>query len=196
MTTPDIEFDPDDNFANSFQASADGDDDATPEAMVWQLLLLINPGDEEAALQQFAAYRDALADADADEVERVWLLKDVIDWKSGFHVEETDAASFIDSVTELAARWSLRIDWGVEDPTDDDFLNDTDVPALMAVAYDRLREYGYTLWTWNTAMGVAAKAAAGADTHAGWITLSRDDEAMRALAQELGIELRAGSDAF
>jgi hypothetical protein len=32
--------------------------------------------------------------------------------------------------------------------------------------------------------------------HAGWITLGRDDDAMRALAAELGIELRAGSDAF
>jgi hypothetical protein len=75
----------------------------------------------------------------------------------------------------------------VEDPTDDDFLAITDVPTLMALAYDRLREYGYTLWTWNTSAD---------DMHAGWITLSRDDDAMRALAAELGIELRAGSDAF
>jgi hypothetical protein len=73
----------------------------------------------------------------------------------------------------------------------DDFLAATDVPTLMAVAYDRLREYGYSLWAWNTATGTA-----GDDMHAGWITLSRDDEAMRALAAELGIELRPGSDAF
>ena len=56
----------------------------------------------------------------------------------------------------------------------------------MAIAYDRLREYGYTLWTWNTA----------SDAHAGWITLSRDDEAMRVVAPALGIEVRAASDAF
>jgi hypothetical protein len=74
----------------------------------------------------------------------------------------------------------------VEDPTDDDFLVDTDVPSLMATAYDRLREYGYTLWTWNT----------GSDAHAGWITLSRDDEAMQVIAPALGIELRAASDAY
>ena len=55
MNMPDIEFDPDDNFAHSFEAGADADEDDTPEALVWQLLLLINPGDEEAALQQFAA---------------------------------------------------------------------------------------------------------------------------------------------
>ena len=42
----------------------------------------------------------------------------------------------------------------------------------------------------------AATGTAGDDMHAGWITLSRDDEAMRALAAELGIELRPGSDAF
>ena len=186
MNTPDIEFDPDDNFAHSFEAGADADDEETPEALVWQLLLLINPGDEETALQQFAAYRDALAETGAEDTEPVWLLKDVIDWKSGFYVDWTDVATLIDSITELASRWNLRIDWGVEDPTDDEFLNDTDVPALMAIAYDRLREYGYTLWTWNT----------NGDAHAGWITLSRDDEAMRVIAPALGIELRAASDAY
>ena len=186
MTHPDREFDPDDNFANSFDPGIDADEEDTPEALVWQLLLLINPGDEEMALQQFSAYRDALAEAGDDEVEPVWLLKDAIDWKSGFYVDWADPQSLIDSIAELVARWNLRIDWGVEDPTDDEFLDAVDVPALMAIAYDRLREYGYTLWTWNTA----------SDAHAGWITLSRDDEAMRVVAPALGIEVRAASDAF
>lgn len=188
---PDIEFDPDDNFAHSFDAGAHADGDDTPEALVWQLLLLINPGDPESALQQFAAYQDALAEADADDAVAVRLLKDVIDWKAGFHVAANDPAAFIDSITELVARWNLRIDWGVEDPGDDEFLDGTDVATLMAVAYDRLREYGYTLWTWNTSEGIG-----DGDTHAGWISLSSDDEAMRAVAAALEIELRAGSDAF
>lgn len=191
MTVPDTEYDPDDNFANGFDPGMDVDEDDTTEALVWQLLLLINPGDEETALQQFAGYREALAEAGDDDDEPVWLLKDVIDWRSGFHVDAQDRQSLVDSVTELAARWNLSIDWGVEDPTDDEFLAATDVPALMATAYDRLREYHYTLWTWNTAGGVDAGEA-----HAGWITLSRDDEAMQAVAAALGIELRAGSDAF
>lgn len=191
MTMPDTEFDPDDNFANSFDAGADADEDDTPEALVWQLLLLINPGDAESALQQFEAYQEALAEAGADAAAPVWLLNDVIDWKAGFHVAAADPAAFIDSINELVARWNLRIDWGVEDPGDDDFLDGADVAALMAVAYDRLREYGYTLWTWNTSEGIG-----DGDTHAGWITLSSDDEAMRALAAALEIELRAGSDAF
>ncbi len=186
MTHPDREFDPDDNFANSFDAGIDADEEDTPEALVWQLLLLINPGDEEMALQQFSAYRDALGEAGDQEIEPVWLLKDAIDWKSGFYVDWADPQSLIDSITELAARWNLRIDWGVEDATDDDFLAAADVPSLMSIAYDRLREYGYTLWTWNTA----------SDAHAGWITLSRDDEAMRVVAPALGIEVRAASDAF
>jgi hypothetical protein len=185
MNMPDREFDPDDNFANGFDVGMDIDDDATPEALVWQLLLLINPGDEETALQQFAAYRDALAPG-TDDDEPVWVLKDVIDWRSGFYVDAAEVATLIDAIDELAARWNLRIDWGVEDPTDDEFLAAIDAPALLATAYDRLREYGYTLWTWNT----------GDDAHAGWIALARDDEAMQVLAPALGIELRAASDAF
>jgi hypothetical protein len=194
MNADDPEFDPDDNFANHLQADADIDPDAddTPEALVWQLLLLINPGDEESALQQFAEYRDALAESDPDEVQPVWLLKDVIDWKAGFYVDGTDAVSFIDTITELSARWNLRIDWGVEDASDEDFLADADVPSLMAVAYDRLREYGYSLWTWNTANGPSGDE----DMQAGWITLSSDDEAMQELAHALDIELRPGSDPF
>ena len=187
MTSPDTEFDPDDNFANGFYPGIDIDEDDTTEALVWQLLLLINPGDEETALQQFEAYREALAEGGDVDAEPVWLLKDVIDWRSGFYVDAQDRQSLVDSVTELASRWNLRIDWGVEDPTDDEFLAATDVPALMAIAYDRLREYHYTLWTWN---------AAGGEAYAGWITLSRDDEAMQAVAAALEIELRAGSDAF
>ena len=189
MGAPDREFDPDDNFENSREHEAmlpDEDDEASVEALVWQLLLAINPGDEEAALRQFDGYRDAVAANGGDAGEPMARLKDVIDWTSGFHVEADDPATFIDAINELVARWNLAVDWGVEDVGDDEFLADTDVPALMAVAYDRLREYGYTLWTWD----------AGAEAHAGWITLSRDDDAVRVLAPALGIDVRPGSDAF
>jgi hypothetical protein len=189
MNNPDHEYDPDDNFAGNFEAGMEVDDDDTTEALVWQLLLLINPGDEDTALQQFDAYRE-MEEGDAD-TEPVWRLKDLIDWRSGFYVDASDRASLVDSLTELAARWNLRIDWGVEDPTDAEFLASTDVPTLMQTAYDRLREYDYTLWTWNTAGGPGDD-----DVHAGWITLSRDDEAMQAVAAALEIELHRGNDAF
>ena len=194
MNIHDPEFDPDDNFANHQQAGTDVDLEGADsrEELVWQLLLLINPGDEESALQQFTEYREALEAVDPDEVEVSWLLKDVIDWKAGFFVDADDAVSFIDTITELAARWNLVIDWGVEDASDEDFLAEADVASLMAVAYDRLREYGYSLWTWNTASGPSGQE----DVNAGWMTLSTDDEGMQEVAHELGIELRPASDPF
>jgi hypothetical protein len=186
MHAPDTEYDADDNFANFADGlgAEDGiDEDAGTEQLVWQLLLLVNPGDEETALQQFGQYQDATADAGEDEIEPAWLLKDIIDWKSGFQVQDDDAAAFVESITELVSRWNLDIDWGVEDPTDDEFLADADTAALVRIAHDALRTHGYTLWLWET----------GTDPPAGWITLGRDDEAMRAIAPALGIEVRTGA---
>ena len=185
MPLPDTEFDPDDNFASGFDPDMEVDEDAGHEALVWQLLLLVNPGDEETAMQQFGAYQDATADAGEDEFEPAWVLKDIIDWKSGFQVHDDDATAFVEAITELVARWNLELDWGVDDPTDDDFLAGASIPGLLQVAYDALRAYGYTLWLWET----------GTETTAGWISLSRDDEAMRAIAPALGIELRPGGQA-
>jgi hypothetical protein len=173
------EYDPDDNFARSFGPETDIDEEAALEAVAWQFLLLINPGDEDAAMQQFAACRDNLDEGD----DPVWLLRDAIDWKSGFYVEDRDPAGLIEVLDELASRFNLRIDWGVEDPSDEDFLSEAEVPALIGVAYDRLREHHYTLWTWET----------GHDSHAGWITQQRDDEALRLVAGTLGFHVRTGN---
>ena len=184
MTLPDHEFDPDDNFRHAFDDEDDMDLDDT-EALVWNLLVLINPGDEETALRQFAAYRDATGEAGTEPDQVLWTLKDAIDWTSGFYVDWKDIDSFVAAIDELAARWNLRIDWG-GDLDDEDFAQDLDVPALMTTAHDRLREHGYTVWNWNT----------GGDGYAGWIALSRDDEAMLALCSLLGVEVRPGSDPF
>ncbi|WP_238346303.1 DUF6630 family protein [Luteimonas saliphila] len=179
MTLPDEEFDPDDNYTGDTER-AQIDDDLGAEALVWQLLLVINPGDEDAALQQFGAFQEALDGGDAEDVDAVWLLKDVIDWKSGFHIDETEPGALIDCLAELAARFNLRIDWGVEDPTDAAFLARVSPDALLETAHEQLRLDGYTLWTWET----------GTDARAGWMTLSSDDEAMRVIAPALGIEVR------
>lgn len=181
MTLPDNEADYGDDPPDDEGIEAE---ELTTEALVWQVLLLVNPGDEETALRQFSHYREALQEA-GGEAEPVWALKEAIDWTSGFFVDWKDKESFIDSVAELVRRWNLEIDWG-GDPSDEDFLDATDVPELMSTAYDRLREHGYTLWTWDT----------GSDSYGGWITSSRDDEAMRLLAAALNIELRPGSDSF
>lgn len=182
MHLPDNEADYGDHDIDPVET--DDTAELTPEALVWQLLLLINPGDEETALRQFSHYREAMVEADAEDAT-VWALKDAIDWTSGFYVDWKDTATFIDALNELVRRWNLQIDWGGE-ASEDEFLDNTDIPALMSTAYDRLREYGYTLWTWDT----------GSDSFGGWITLSTDDEAMRLVAVALDIELRPGSDSF
>ena len=91
-------------------------------------------------MRQFSTYREAVVESEGEEVEPVWLLKDVIDWTSGFYVDWKDNESFIDSVAELVARWNLEIDWG-GDQADEEFLDATDVPALMSTAYDRPVSY-------------------------------------------------------
>lgn len=178
--THDHDFDPDDNFAIHGDADApELDEEAAQEALVWQWLLRVNPGDEDAALQQFRVFQEAWVEAGADESDVADLLHDASDWRSGFEIAETDAAGMVQALDELAARWSLRIDWGVEDPTDEAFLAAAEVPGLLDTAFDRLREYGYTVWVRETDGG-----------YAGWITLSRDDEGMRMLSAALGLDLR------
>lgn len=93
----------------------------------------------------------------------------------GLFVDWKDTDAFIAAIDELSARWNLRIDWG-GDLDDEEFSSDLSVPDLMAVAFDRLREHGYSLWNWNT----------GGDAYAGWIALSRDDDAMLTLTSLLG----------
>lgn len=187
MTQPERDHDPDDNFANSSDAGFDVDDEADTEALVWQLLLLINPGDEDAALQQFGDWQEALALIDPDEDDPLALLAGMIDWKSGFRIAADDPKGLIESLDELAARWNLDIDWGLDDADDEAFLDDTDVASLIARAYAQLREHGYSLWTWNL------RGGASEEVYSGWIALRRDEEAMLALANALGIEVRLGS---
>lgn len=177
MTPSDDEFDADDYLDED-----DGDDDSV-ESRVWQLLLLINPGDEDMALQQFADYRDAAAQANDDEIEPIDIIRRVIDWRSGFYVDAQDTHALMQAIDELSSRWNISIDWG-GDPDDDDFHADMDAPSLFATAYDRLAEHGYTLWAWETED----------DSYAGWVTLKRDNEPFRELATLLGINMRLGSE--
>jgi len=158
-------------------------DDESVEAKVWQLLLLINPDDEELALQQFTDYREAVAEDEALADEPVGLIGHVIDWRSGFMVDANDLRSLVQAIDELCSRWNLSIDWA-GDPHEDEFFEDMDAASLFSIAYDSLAGFGYTLWSWETE----------GDRHAGWMTLTRDAEPMRELATQLGINLRLGSE--
>ncbi|MDE2154802.1 MAG: hypothetical protein KGJ32_02745 [Xanthomonadaceae bacterium] len=183
MSNFDDEHDHDYDHDHDFGFGFDEDGDDSPEALVWQLLQLINPGDEEAALQQFADYREAVAEADPDDVVPIEVIGRVIDWRSGFIVDAHDLHSLVQAIDELSSRWNLAIDWN-GDPHDDEFFDDLDAAALFAIAHDRLAESGYTLWARET----------GGDSYAGWITLTRDREPLRELATALEIELRLGSE--
>lgn len=171
------EYDPDDNFSHAFHAQASVDEDDALETVAWQFLLLVNPDDEDAALQQFAAFRLAL-DAAGEDPDPAPLLRDAIDWKAGFHVGEDDAQGLMEALDELAARWRLRIDWGV----DDDAMALPDTGALLQAAFAQLRERHYSLWTVET----------GEATLAGWITHERDEETMQLIAGALGMSARPG----
>ncbi|RDS81901.1 hypothetical protein DWU99_15900 [Dyella psychrodurans] len=177
VTSSDSDFDSEHDFDEKERV------DDSVEACVWQLLVLINPGDEEMALQQFADYRDAVAQADENDVEPIEIIRRVIDWRSGFYVDGQDTRALVQAIDELSSRWNISIDWG-GDPDDDDFHSDIDAASLFAVAYDRLLEHGYTLWAWE----------AEDDSYGGWITLKRDNEFLRELAISLGINMRLGSE--
>jgi inorganic pyrophosphatase len=171
------EYDPDDNFGHAFHPQAAVDDEDALEQVAWQFLLLANPDDEDAALQQFGAFRQALDEA-GDDPDVALLLREAIDWKAGFHVAEDDAQGLMEVLDELAGRWRLQIDWGLDD--DDDALPDTS--ALLRAAFTQLRERHYSLWTLET----------GEATLAGWITRERDEEAMHLVAAALAMPARVG----
>ena len=61
----DHELEPDEEFDLS---------ELGPEALAWQLLLLINPGDEDAAMRQFSGYREALIEAGGEAAEHLDFL--------------------------------------------------------------------------------------------------------------------------
>lgn len=177
MTPSDDDFDTEHGLD---EQETDGD---SVEASVWHLLLLINPGDEEMAMQQFADYRDAVVQAGENEVEPIDVIRRVIDWRSGFYVDARDTRALVQAIDELSSRWNISIEWG-GDPDDDDFHTDIDGASLFAIAYDRLLEHGYTLWAWEVED----------DRCAGWITRKRDNEPLREVATSLGINMRLGSE--
>ncbi|MEP7187004.1 MAG: hypothetical protein ABI767_14325 [Rhodanobacter sp.] len=173
--------DDDDDF--DVEREFDDLDEDSVEASVWQLLLLINPGDEESALQQFVDYRESIAEDEAGDTVPLDLIGRVIDWRSGFIVEQHDVRSLVQAINELSSRWNLSVDWN-GDPDEDEFYDDMDAASLFSTAYDSLAGFGYTLWSWE----------AEEHRYAGWMTLTRDVEPMRELATVLEINLRLGSD--
>lgn len=165
--------------------------EASHLAAIDRLIALINTREEGTAAQR-AAFREALEDADEEDLEdfgddpAIWVLKDVIDWDTGFFVDWKDTESFIGAVDKLAQARGVSIAWGVEDPLDEEFLDSTDVPALMALAHGQLAAQGLTLWNWAT----------DSDCYGGWIARSQDDAAMVEVSEQLGVRFRTGDLPF
>lgn len=157
---------------------------------LWRLIELIDFDDAAMVEKHQMLFDEALANSDdADAVEGqelLWILKDVIDWEAGFYVDWKDTTSFISCMDELCARVDIELDWGVEDPQDEEFLEKASVPDLMELAHEQLRLAGITLWNWNT----------DGDAYAGWIARGEDDEEMTTLAETLGLEIRTGDQAY
>ncbi|NUA26813.1 DUF6630 family protein [Cupriavidus basilensis] len=157
---------------------------------LWRLIELIDFDDAAMVEKHQMLFDEALANSDDADVvegqELLWILKDVIDWEAGFYVDWKDATSFISCMDELCARVDIELDWGVEDPEDEEFLEKASVPELMELAHEQLRLAGITLWNWNT----------DGDAYAGWIARGEDDEEMTTVAETLGLEIRTGDQAY
>lgn len=162
-------------------------DDESRQA-VERLLGMINFDDGAMVEKQLALLDEALEEADdtVEGTELLSLVQDVVDWEAGFQVEQNDTATFIDCMNQLAARVALVLDWGVDDPEDEDFLGSTSVPELMEQAHEQLRAAGITLWHWEIGSGV----------YAGWIARAEDDDEILAIGETLGVELRIGDQPF
>ncbi|CAM3369420.1 hypothetical protein [Cupriavidus taiwanensis] len=163
-------------------------DDDTQDAIA-RFFALINLDDSAQTSAQLAMFEDALLDAEDDDTdgpELLWVIREVIDWQSGFFVDWKDAQSFIGCLNQLCERVDLELDWGTDDPEDEAFLESTSVPELMELAHNQLRVAGYTLWNWDT----------GGDAYAGWITRSEDDEEMLELAEILRFEVRPADQPY
>jgi hypothetical protein len=163
-------------------------DEDTQEA-VRKFFTLINLGDIAQTEAQLALFDEALMDAEDDDTEGqelLWVIREVIDWQSGFFVDGKDCESFIGCLNQLCERMDLEIDWGNDDTEDDAFLDSTSVAELMELAHNQLRVAGYTLWNWDT----------GGDAYAGWITRSEDDEDMLDIAETLRLDIRPGEQPY
>ncbi|MDK3021989.1 hypothetical protein QO239_05145 [Cupriavidus taiwanensis] len=163
-------------------------DDDTQDAIA-RFFALINLDDSAQTSAQLAMFEDALLDAEDDDTEGpelLWVIREVIDWQSGFFVDWKDAQSFIGCLNQLCERMDLELDWGTDDPEDEAFLESTSVPELMELAHNQLRVAGYTLWNWDT----------GGDAYGGWITRSEDDEEMLDLAEILRFDVRPADQPF
>lgn len=154
------------------------------------LFELINPSNIDRADDQHAAFLELLEQKAEDEisssVELMWLVKEATEGESSFCVSWRGAPEFIGALTAILPDEDTEIDWGTDDPNDEDFLQSTTVPELLRQAYASLLDLGYTLWCWDTE----------GDTYVGWLTQSIDEGELMDVAERLGINVRTAEEPF
>jgi hypothetical protein len=149
-----------------------------------KLIELINPS-AELAQQQLAKFRETLLSED-DEPSILWVIKDIVDWESGYFVDWKDTESFVHCVMKLADRWGVTLTFGCQDPFSRDFLYQVTVPELLNKAHAELLPKGFALWSWDTEN----------DCYSGWITRAISASEVATISSTLDIEVRSGDRSF
>lgn len=116
----------------------------------------------------------------------LWLLNDITDWELTYFVDWKDTESFVECLSGIAKRWGATLTFGVDDPLDEDFLDETEVPELMIRAHGELLPQRLLLWNWDTE----------GDAYGGWITRTESESAVLEAGEALGVEIRTGDQPF
>lgn len=156
-----------------------------------QLIALVSPTPEMAA-EHLQAFRELELDEDDieefedDPKQLMWMVKDIADWESVFYVDWKDTESFVQSVQQLAEARDAQVTFGVDDPEDEDFLENHSVSQLMVLAHAELQKQGLVLWNWSTLE----------DCYSGFITTPAAAADLSEIAGMLEVQFREGSEPF
>jgi hypothetical protein len=176
-------------------------DSASLHALGERLVTLISPagaerdnalGDLRAAFVASAQAKpsDERASGGGPRIDEgddlLWTLRELLDWKLLFFVDWKDRESLVQSVNSIAELWGVAIDWGVEDPESDAFLDQFTVDELMPIAHASLATQGFALWNWAT----------DGDCYSGWIARASDDEAIMEISRQVDVAFRTGDQPF
>lgn len=145
-----------------------------------QLINLINPQASEAEMQlnDFLAEIKNNTDSDMSVFTLMIMFKEVTQWKSSYYVDWKDTESLVASLNKIAEPWQAHINWGVDDPMDKTFLNNTDVHTLLDQIYDQFTAQGLRLWGYDTS----------GEDYAGWIAKIEHDDEISTISETLGLD--------